>query len=230
MLGNGGRYIEIVEHGEDLGEAFRADAKAEGQSVVVGGWESRGGVQPRMARWFAVTLTRANAAWAFSKGEPFRTIASLELFGTLLCVMIFSSAWRTSSTGRIRVTGATDNRGNSQALPRLMSSKFPLVVILAELAAQMRRSNLRLELDWVPRDQNEPADDLTNSEYGRFDMARRIEVDLAKLEFVVLSDYMKVAQHVYGEVTEQRQKAKDSKETKDQPYRKKPKLRETAPW
>ena len=98
MLGNGGRYIEIVEHGEDLGEAFRADAKAEGQSVVVGGWESRGGVQPRRARWFAVTLTRANAAWAFSKGEPFRTIASLELFGTLLCVMIFSAAWRTSSS------------------------------------------------------------------------------------------------------------------------------------
>ena len=61
---------------EDLGLAFRADAKAEGQLVRIGGWECVGARRPADARWFAVELTRKSAPWAFSKGDPFRTIAA----------------------------------------------------------------------------------------------------------------------------------------------------------
>ena len=68
-------------------ERFRTDAKAEGDDIGIGGWrvDERG---TKYSRWFAIKLTRANAPWAFRAGEPFRTIASLELFGTLLCVKL----------------------------------------------------------------------------------------------------------------------------------------------
>ena len=95
----------------DLGIAFRADAKAEGQLVVVGGWECIGGRRPADARWFSVQLTRKTAPWAFSKGEPFRTIAALELFGTLLCVVLFGDQWPKGSSGTMMLEGITDNLG-----------------------------------------------------------------------------------------------------------------------
>ena len=76
----------------DLGELFRLDAKAQGDTVVVGGWRCAGGISTRDASWFSVRLTRRNAPWAFARGEPFRTIASLELMGALLGVMILLPA------------------------------------------------------------------------------------------------------------------------------------------
>ena len=38
---------------ENVGEAFRADAKAQGQDVVIGGWECLGGRDSQVARWFS---------------------------------------------------------------------------------------------------------------------------------------------------------------------------------
>ena len=62
----GGRVEEIRLTSQDLGIAFRADAKAEGQCVIIVGWECLAGARPATARWFAVDLTRANAPWAFA--------------------------------------------------------------------------------------------------------------------------------------------------------------------
>ena len=72
-----------------LGPVFRADAEAAGQTVRIGGWECRGETPPVRARWFAVTLDGANAPWAFSRGEPSRTIAAIELFASLISFMVF---------------------------------------------------------------------------------------------------------------------------------------------
>merc|ERR1712102_11877 len=172
VLGDGldgdGRYIEMPLEVMSLGEAFRADAKAEWQTVVVGGWECLGGSRPGGSRWFSVTLDRKTAPWAFSKGEPFKVVAALELYATLLCVMVFGDAWSKAASGGITITGATDNQGNSQVLGRLMTSKFPMVVVLAELAAQLKKTSLKLDLQWVPRDQNEEADALTNRDFSSF--------------------------------------------------------------
>ena len=43
-----------------------------------------------------------------------------------------------------------------------MSSKFPLVVILTEMAVQLQSRKLELDLDWIPRNQNKEADAITN--------------------------------------------------------------------
>jgi hypothetical protein len=159
LLGEG-RVSQVRPVAADLGIAFRADAKAEGQCVRLGGWECLRGTLPAHARWFSVDLNKANAPWAFSRGEPFRTIASLELFATLLCIVTFGDAWPEGARGEVVLQGITDNLGNTFAVSKLMSSKFSLVVILAEVAAQLRSRSMVLSLGWTPRDQNEEADAL----------------------------------------------------------------------
>ena len=39
----------------------------------------------------SVELTRKTAPWAFERGEPYRTIASLELMGTLVGLTVLAS-------------------------------------------------------------------------------------------------------------------------------------------
>ena len=109
----------------DFGEAFRADAEAEGQEVVIGAWECLGGTRPSSARWFALRLTRASAPWVFAKGEPFKVVAAWELFGTLMAVKVFGDRWPKSTRGMLKIGGSTDNGGNPHVLTRLMTSKFP---------------------------------------------------------------------------------------------------------
>jgi hypothetical protein len=77
-----------------------------------------------------VVLTKVSAPWAYSKGEPFRTIAALELLGALFAFMLFKDGaeWLQGSSF-LSLTGFTDNQGNTFVLDRLMTSKYPLVVI-----------------------------------------------------------------------------------------------------
>ena len=200
VLGGEGRMFTVLPRGEELGEAFRADAKAEGSSVWIGGWETIGGTRPRDARWFSVQLTRSSAPWAFARGQPFRTIAALELYATLVCVVLFGKRWRSATSGRLRLSGATDNLGNTMVMNKLMSSKFPLVIVLTELAAQLQAHNLDLHLQWVPRLQNEEADALTNQAYSDFDRKKRMEVDVTKLEWIVMNDMLKASEEIHETV------------------------------
>ena len=90
--------------------------------------------------------------------------------------------------------------GNTFAVSKLMSSKFPLVVILAEVAAQLRSRSMVLILGWTPRDQNEEADALTNGDFAAFDKKRRIEVDVSKVKWLILPRMLEVSQHIYDRV------------------------------
>ena len=162
----GGRVEPVRPITADLGMAFRADAKAEGQLVRLGGWECIEGTQPARARWFAVELNRQNAPWAFARGEPVRVVASLELLGVLLGLMVLAPEkdfpTDADSTGLITLGCLTDNQGNSFLLDKLMTTSYPLGLVLIELAWQCSRRRIALRAEWVPRLQNEEANDLTN--------------------------------------------------------------------
>jgi len=227
-LAGGGRVEQLRLVTADLGVVFRADAKAEGQEVVVGGWECLGGTTPGAARWFSAELNRKNAPWAFSRGEPYRVIAALELFATLLCVILFGDAWPAGASGEVRLQGITDNAGNSFVVTRLMTTKFPLVMVLAEVAAQLRKRGVALQLGWAPREQNEEADALTNQDFGLFDPARRVPVDVGTLPFLVLPKLERVAGELYQEV--QARKAAGASRPQAAPRQKKMSLRTREPW
>ena len=219
--------MEIQPRGAELGEAFRADAKAEGNEVVIGGWECIGGRRPAEARWFSVSLTKATAPWAFSRGEPYRTIAALELFGTLLCILAFSDQWPRSAKGRAMIAGSTDNQGNAWVLSRLMSSKFPMLVVLGGIAVQLRARNLHLELDWVPRTKNEEADALTNHDFSAFSPDKRLNIDPENLGLIIMPELLDVAENLYKDIVARRSRKAEGPAGGT---KKKAKLRETDPW
>ena len=47
-------------------------------------------------------------------------------------------------------------------------------------AAQMEAKGLRLFPEWIPRESNQEADDLTNELFSAFDLDRRIAVSFGK--------------------------------------------------
>ncbi len=193
-------------------EIFRVDAKAEKDLVVIGGWEvpEQGGTWE--AKWFSMQLTRKNAPWAFLKGEPFRNISSLELMAVLVAVIFFGEKMsRHRTRGAMRLSGTTDNLGNCYVLQRLLSCKFPLSIVVMELACQLERLGLELDLAWAPRNQNVEADALTNAEFQDFDPSKRIQKELEDVKFVLLQELMEEA----AEMNEELKMAKSSKEAKD---------------
>jgi hypothetical protein len=186
------RWVDCRPLREDRGELFRLDAKAEGDNVVVGGWETGRNPDPSTARWFEVTLTRANSSWAFSKGEAFRTIAALELYAFLIGVMVFvkpterndfdASLGMTAS----KFTAFTDNQSNQFLIDKLLTTKMPLGAVLMEVAWQLALRNVTAALRWIPRLQNTEADALTNADYSSFSLSNRIPVSVETLNFGVL--------------------------------------------
>jgi hypothetical protein len=95
----GGHMMPCEARAEHLGEVFRLDAKAEGEKVVIGGWRVTASGRPRDAEWFSLTLTRATAPWAYARGDPFRTIAALELLGVCWSAWWYWYRW---CSGRAR--------------------------------------------------------------------------------------------------------------------------------
>ena len=224
------------EESKDMGELFRLDAKAEGQEVAIGGWLCADGRATRDAPWFSVKLTRQNAAWAFARGEPFRTIASLELLGALVGVMVLLPMSLfdrgPENTGLVTFGCATDNQGNSFLMDRLLTTKYPLGVILVELCHQLALRRAALRAKWVPRLENEEADALTNSDFRHFSAEHRVEVDMAALPFGVLPRLLEAGEGYVAELEALRIAKAKSLESAGAKRRKVKgqSLRENQPW
>ena len=127
----------------------------------------------------------------------------VELLGVLVGLMVLIPDVVTKGsdhTGTLTLSCGTDNFGNTFLLDRLLTTKYPLGVILMEVAYQCRRRRATLRANWVPRLENQEADDLTNMEFKCFDPARRIDVDLDKLEFGVLRDLFEVGDAYIAEL------------------------------
>ena len=93
-------------------------------------------------------------------------------------------------------------------LDRLITTKYPLALILIELAWQSAKRRVALRAEWVPRLQNEEADDLTNGKFDKFDPAKRIEVDLERLQFGILDKLLASGEAYHAEVEEAKALAK----------------------
>ena len=181
-------------------ELFRSDAKATDKGAWIGGWEFKGGQDPKNARWFAFEVDKSVFPWLFVKKDPKRIIASLEMLATVVCIMLFGS------TGTLEgiFTGGTDNQSNTFSVQKLISTKFPLTILLMELSEQLRTRNASLSLRWVPRLDNQPADDLTNNKFDLFESSLRIDIDPAKLPFLVLPVLNDSASKLFNAIVEEK--------------------------
>ncbi len=171
-------------------DAFRVDAHAEGHVIGIGGWlprrDSDGALQTWLSPWFSFQLDYAAAPWAYARGEPYRSIAALEAVGVLVALLAFKDHLAAGSDSVYTVRGLTDNRGNRSTVSRLRSSKFPLCAVLMEVAAQSESLGVRLALDWIPRDWNQEADALSNGVLAGFDPKKRVEIEWARVPWLVL--------------------------------------------
>ena len=214
------------------GELYRADAKAQGDLVVVGGWELAHSDSPLGCRWFSIRLNKHDIPWAYSRGDPFKAIAALELLGTLLCIMAFQPQEAHPTGWRIAFTASGDNRSTGFALDKLSSTKFPLYLVLMELSEQLRIRNLLLSIAWRPRDENEEADALTNEVFGNFCPERRVHFTWGQLEFLVLPRLTKAAADLFHLVKEaiDRARLEALEDKQSSKLGKKRPLKETDPW
>ncbi len=115
---------------------------------------------------------------------------------------------------------------------KFLTTKFPVSLVLMELAFQLARLEASLSLHWIPREQNEEADDLTKGRYEKFEEALRIEISLEDIGFEIIPKMAEVA----GQLDEEIRLKKASKEGKKeevQRERRTPaemKLRMSQPW
>ena len=68
------------------------------------------------------------------------------------------------------------------ALLKGVLTKYPLTILLMELAEELRSKDLSMDLEWVRRDENTVVDDLSNGKYEAFDQSLREEVKADKME------------------------------------------------
>ncbi len=215
------------------GEAFRVDAKAEGAVVGVGGWlptrNASGALDTMLSPWFSLSLTAEDAPWAFHRGAPYRAIASLEALATLIGVMVFTQKFNKRTDATITLSGYTDNRGNKFALTRLQTAKFPLCLLIMELAAQLEANGSRLDMSWAPREANQEADRLADGLTMGFDPDLRIPFSMVKASWLVLPSLLQE-----GLVFDaHRRRLHAERHANNKPTtrrRKKPGLRITQPW
>ena len=140
--------------------SFFTDAKAEASRAWIGGFlELVDGCQ---GPWFSLEVEKSWAPWAFAKGDPNKVIAALELLATLVGVRLWVPDGDAKKTSRVAIRGYTDNQSNEALLKKAMTTKFPPTLILMELAGELSAKNCELQLQWVRRDLNRLADDLTN--------------------------------------------------------------------
>ena len=110
--------------------------------------------------------------WAFAKGDPGKVIAALELLATLVGVRLWVPEGNAKKTSRVAIRGYTDNQSNEALLRKAMTTKLPSTLILMELAEELSAKNCELQLQWIRRDLNQLADDLTNENFHPLAPAR----------------------------------------------------------
>jgi hypothetical protein len=108
--------------------------------------------------------------------------------------------------GRVSVGAVTDNQSVQFALAKLVSTKFPLIVFVAELAVQLEANGWQLQLGWVPREQNVEADAITNDVFDEFRPANRVVLDPSQMPWLVLPQLLDMGQSFFDERDRMREK------------------------
>ena len=155
--------------------SFFTDAKAEAGRAWIGGFlEPVPGCQ---GPWLSLEVQQSWAPWAFAKGDPNKVIAALELLATLVAVKLWVPESTAKKTTKVAIRGYTGNKSNEALLKKAMTTKFPSTLVLMETAEELSAKNCELQLQWIRRDLNQLADDLTNENFASFDPEFRVKLE-----------------------------------------------------
>ena len=115
------------------------------------------------------------APWLFVEKDVKRIIAALELLATLIAVRLWDPCNGQQGRGAVWARAGTDNQSNSYAVSKMMTTKYPLTLLVMELSEALRTRRCELSLEWIPRDLNQLADDLTNEKFDAFPEEKRVK-------------------------------------------------------
>eukprot|EP00435_Cladocopium_sp_Y103_P043344 s193_g12.t1 len=175
-------------------------------------------------QWFSEEITVDWADWLLYKKDPKRVIATLELLATLAAVQLWMPQGDSHVNATCWLRGKTDNLGNTFAVSKWMSTKFPVTIFVMELAETLRLGKCSLMLDWLKRDDNQLADDLTNLKFDKFDAGARVRWKPHEQKWQVLSKFMEHAKSFHNEMKTRKLEVK-------QPEAKRRKLgKALSPW
>ena len=209
-------------------QSFRTDAKCERGRVVLGGWSLAKGNVPAKADWFSVEVTPTMAPWLFKEdGASEWASASAELLASYLALFAFGHLQAAGCRNVMLATiyGGTDNRSNPQAEAKGSSTKWPLMGLLMQMSETLLHSNLRVKLQWRPREENTEADDLTNGDFSKFDMSLRRPVSFSDLKLDLFEELMAC----YDEYEASKVALRERNPIREKAS-KKQKLAEKTPW
>eukprot|EP00438_Fugacium_kawagutii_P020823 Skav200760 [mRNA] locus=scaffold2001:111991:116283:- [translate_table: standard] len=159
------------------------------------------------------------APWLLCRGKnPKRVIAALEMLASIVAMRL----WCRSSSKEVRVYAEafTDNKGNDFILKKSMSTKYPLTVLVMEASEMMRRWNFVASLTWIKRDENQGADGLTNEDFSKFDMAKRVHIETKDFEWLVLGELIRESEKLYREIAEKKAQNRNLKNSRRSPKEK----------
>jgi hypothetical protein len=194
------RTTFVPRKGRKAVELFRTDAKAEGDEMWIGGWASGQSQDPYKCQWFAERVSHVDAPWFHMAGQSYRAISSLELLATMVGVLLFEAPPNTKAS--FVCSAGTDNRGNSLLTARWLTTSFPLVAALMELATILQGRALSLELHWAPRLQNALADSLTNQDFKSFNPALRLRFSFKDYKSLIMKEMLDVGTSLYQDIAE----------------------------
>ena len=214
-----------LKEGKEDNVIFYTDAKATEKGAWVGGFLQTSDGQ--IGEWFSEEVEEAWAPWLFLRKDPKRVIAALEMLATLIGVRLWAKGLPIGGKGTCWVKGSTDNLSNAYAVSKWMSTKFPLTILIMELSETLRTRDCELNLQWVTRDLNQLADDLTNQKFDSFPLDKRIQFVGGDTKWLVLDRLMHKAQEFHEELA--REKKQRSSNPKPKPKRAN-KKRKMEPW
>ena len=202
---------------------FFTDAKATEHGAWIGGFlQSQDG---SIIEWFSEEVLESWAPWLFIRKDPKRVIASLELLATLVATRLWAKGLRKGARGTCWIKAGTDNLSNSYAVSKWMSTKYPLTILIMELSETLRTRGCELHLEWIPRERNQLADDLTNQDFKHFSLDSRVQFVGGDTRWLVLDGLMAKAQEFHMELAEERKR----KVTDPKPVKNK-KRKKLDPW
>ena len=205
-----GGHMEVVKQpARQGGRSLKiwTDAKATEQAAWIGGWLEECEDSKR-CRWFSLQVTEVSAPWLYYRGKnPKRVIAALELLATLVALKLWLKS--AGDSAEVCAEAFTDNRGNAFILKKGLSTKYPVTLLVIEVAETLRRCDAFATLTWVRRDGNELADALTNEDFSAFDHQRREAVEEGGLQWHVMDELLRGSEVLFNEIKEHKKKKQD---------------------
>lgn len=186
---------------------FFTDAKATEDEAWVGGFLQN--KQGEVLEWFSEKIDRSWAEWLFVKKDLKRIIASLELLATLIAIRLWAGRDGARSKGVCWIRAGTDNQSNTYAVSKMMSTKYPLTLLVMELSETLRARGCELNLQWIPREKNQLADDLTNEKFDHFPAGCRVRWIGGDAKWLVLDRMIFKSREFFEELQSEKIEAKN---------------------